>query len=344
MRAESFSRIVRASKIFLLLAFLCLAAAVLSLYAGRTQIPLGRILRIVFFQDGSVQERTIIFKIRLPRMLMAMLLGGALSLSGFLLQTYFQNPIAGPFVLGISSGAKMAVAFALIVLVPHRFAAARPWLLVAASFIGALLSTSLILLVSGRLHHNTSLLVVGIMIGYITSAVTDLLITFANDADIVNLHSWSTGSFSGMSMDDFSICAMLIIPALVLTFLLAKPIGAYRLGESYAQSMGVNVRLFRPLLILLSSLLSSCVTAFAGPVSFVGIAVPFLVKQCMGSAEPLLLIPACFIGGAAFCSYCDLAARLLLAPLEMNLSTITSFFGAPVVIYMLVRRHSGGKL
>ena len=338
------ARGLHAAWVFLLLGLLCGIAAAASLYAGRTDFPFGRILRILFFHDGSVQECNIIFKIRLPRMLMALLLGGALSLSGFLLQTYFQNPIAGPFVLGISSGAKMAVAFALIVLAQYRLAAARPWLLVVAAFIGALFSTSLVLLVSGRVHLNSSLLVVGIMIGYITSSVTDFLITFANDADIVNLHSWSAGSFSGMSMDDVSLCCTLILPAVVLTFLLAKPIGAYRLGEQYAQSMGVDVRLFRPLLILLSSLFSSCVTAFAGPVTFVGIAVPFLVKQCLGTAEPLLLIPACFLGGAAFCSFCDLVARLLLAPLELNLSTVTSFFGAPVVIFMLVRRHARRSL
>ena len=220
-------------------------------------------------RDGDAVEYSIIWKIRLPRILMAAILGGALSLSGFLLQTFFSNPIAGPFVLGISSGAKMVVALAMIIFLKHigHFSSG---VLVLAAFIGSLLSTGFILLMSRKIQHMASLLVGGIMIGYICSAVTDFVVTFADDSDIVNLHGWSLGSFSGSSWSNIRVAAVIVAVAAVWTFLLSKPIGAYQLGEHYAQSMGVNIQLFRILIILLSSILSACVTAFAGPISFVG--------------------------------------------------------------------------
>lgn len=186
-----------------------------------------------------------------------------------------------------------------------------------------------------------TLLVAGIMIGYICSAVTDFVVTFADDSDIVNLHGWSQGSFSGMSWSNVYISFVVIGITLLLTFLLSKPIGAYQLGEAYAQSMGVNIRFFRVALILLSSILSATVTAFAGPISFVGIAVPFLMKRSFNTSRPLIIIPGTFLGGAVFCMMCDLIARMAFAPLELNISTVTSIFGAPVVIFMMLRKKRG---
>ena len=173
------------------------------------------------------------------------------------------------------------------------------------------------------------------------SAATDLLVTFADDSNIVNLHNWSMGSFSGMSWENVRTMALVCGAALVLSFFLSKPIRAYQLGEVYAQNMGVALKAFRTALILLSSILSACVTAFAGPISFVGIAVPHLMKSLFHSAEPLLLIPACFLGGGAFCLMCDLIARTAFAPTEVSISSVTAIFGAPVVIYMMVRRKAG---
>jgi iron complex transport system permease protein len=273
---------------------------------------------------------------------MAAILGGALSLSGFLLQTFFENPIAGPFVLGISSGAKMVVAFAMIFFL-ERFRHVSSYTLIVAAFIGAMLSTGFILLLSRKIHHMAALLVAGIMIGYICSAITDFVVTFAEDSDIVNLHSWSQGSFSGMSWSNVQVAAIVVGITLVLTFLLSKPIGAFQMGEAYAQSMGVNIRFFRVALILLSSVLSASVTAFAGPISFVGIAVPYLVKRSLNTAKPLVVIPATFLGGAVFCMLCDLIARMAFAPLELNISTVTSIFGAPVVIFMMLHRRRDGQ-
>lgn len=331
-------RRTRYGAVFLgLLAALCVIT-VLNINIGSVPISVQEIARIIFTKTGNATQVNIIWKIRLPRILMAAILGGALSLSGFLLQTFFSNPIAGPFVLGISSGAKMVVALVMIYFI-SAFGLVSSWALVVAAFVGSLLSVGFILLMSRRLKHMAVLLVAGIMIGYICSAVTDFIITFAEDSDIINLHGWSQGSFSGMSWDSVAIAAIVVGVTSLLVFLMSKPIGAYQLGEAYAQSMGVNIRVFRVTLIVLSSILSACVTAFAGPISFVGIAVPHLVKRFLNTSKPIVVIPAVFLGGAVFCMGCDLIARTLFAPTELNISTVTSVFGAPVVIGMMLKRH-----
>ena len=338
--SENFKRRSRYTVVFLGLLAAFFVIIVLNINTGNVHISVPKILRILFMRDGDVVEYSIIWKIRLPRILMAAILGGALSLSGFLLQTFFSNPIAGPFVLGISSGAKMVVALAMIIFLKHigHFSSG---VLVLAAFIGSLLSTGFILLMSRKIQHMASLLVGGIMIGYICSAITDFVVTFADDSDIVNLHGWSLGSFSGSSWSNIRVAAVIVAVAAVWTFLLSKPIGAYQLGEHYAQSMGVNIQLFRILIILLSSILSACVTAFAGPISFVGIAVPFLTRKAFGTSKPIVIIPGTFFAGAVFCMSCDLIARMALAPVELNISTVTSIVGAPIVIYMMVKREKG---
>ena len=333
-------RRARVRLVFALLAAALAVVAALSVSVGSVPIPLGEVWELLARRAGDSTRRGIVWGIRLPRVLMAMLLGGGLSLSGFLLQTFFGNPIAGPFVLGISSGAKLAVAL-VMVFVLERLGRVSAWALIAAAFAGSLLAMGFILLLSRRLKHMATLLVAGIMIGYICGAVTDFLVTFADDSDIVNLHGWSLGSFSGMSWDNVAVAAGVTLAAAVAVFLLSKPIGAYQLGEAYAQSMGVNLRAFRAALILLSSLLSATVTAFAGPISFVGIAVPHLVKRALNTSKPIVVIPAAFLGGAVFCMGCDLIARTAFAPTELNISTVTSAFGAPVVIAMMLRRQRG---
>ena len=223
----------------------------------------------------------------------------------------------------------------------ERYAFVSSYTLIVAAFIGALISTGFILLLSRKMKHMATLLVGGIMIGYICSAITDFVVTFAEDSDIVNLHGWSQGSFSGMNWSNVQVAVIVIGVTTVLTFFLSKPIGAYQLGEAYAQSMGVNIKFFRVALILLSSILSATVTAFAGPISFVGIAVPFLMKRSFGTSRPLIIIPGTFLGGAVFCMMCDLIARMAFAPLELNISTVTSLFGAPIVIYKMKKRRKG---
>lgn len=337
---ENFLRRSRYVTVFLVLLAAFGAITVLNINTGNVHISVGNILKIIFLRQGEEMEYNIIWKIRLPRILMAAILGGGLSLSGFLLQTFFENPIAGPFVLGISSGAKMVVALAMIYFL-GRYQVVSSYTLIIAAFIGSLIATGFILLVSRRVQHMATLLVAGIMIGYICSAVTDFVVTFAEDSDIVNLHGWSQGSFSGMSWSNVQVAAVVVGITALLAFLMSKPIGAYQLGEAYAQSMGVNIKAFRVILILLSSILSACVTAFAGPISFVGIAVPYLIKRGLSTSRPLVVIPGTFLGGAVFCMFCDLIARMAFAPTELNISTVTSVFGAPIVIFMMLRRKRG---
>ena len=337
IRLAEGKRKLRCLSVFAAMILLFCLIVILNINSGTVNISVRDIASILFSRQGDAVNVDIIWRIRLPRILMAALLGGALSLSGFLLQTFFRNPIAGPYILGVSSGAKMVVALTMILSMrAGRAVSSRDMIL--GAFVGSLLSIGFVLLLSQRIHSMSILLVGGIMISYICSAVTDIAVTFADDSNIVNLHAWSLGSFSGMTWDNVAVAARLLLTSFLLTFLLAKPIGAYQLGESYAQSMGVNVRLFRVVLIVLSSLLSACVTAFAGPISFVGIAVPHLVKRGLNTARPLVVIPATILGGSVFCMFCDLVARTAFAPTDMNISTITAVFGAPVVIAMLVRR------
>ena len=339
-RSENFKRRSRYTIVFVSLAILFCIVTVMNINTGNVHISVPKILKILFMHDGAAVEYNIIWKIRLPRILMAAMLGGALSLSGFLLQTFFSNPIAGPFVLGISSGAKMVVALTMIIFLKYigHFSS---WTLILSAFVGSLISTGFILLMSQKISHMASLLVGGIMIGYICSAITDFVVTFADDSDIVNLHGWSQGSFSGMSWSNVKVAAIVVAVAAVATFFMSKPMNAYQLGESYAQSMGVNVKRFRVILIVVSSVLSACVTAFAGPISFVGIAVPFLARKAFGTSKPIVIIPGTFFAGAVFCVICDLIARMAMAPVELNISTVTSLLGAPIVIYMMIKREKG---
>ncbi len=286
----------------------------------------------------SSTESQILFNIRIPRMLLAAILGGALSVSGYLLQVFFRNPIAGPFVLGISSGAKMVVGITLIFLTGY-VRSVSPFTLIVAAFIGSLLITSVVLLFSQKVRNMSMLLVIGIMVGYICGAVTDFCITFADDHDVVNLTNWSMGTFSGASWDNVKMAALLCIPGTLAALALSKPISAYALGEGYARSMGIRIKPFRILLILLSSLLSACVTALAGPISFVGIAVPHITRTLLKSSKPVFMVPASFLCGAVFCVFCDLIARTAFAPTELSIGTVTSIFGAPIVIYMMAKRR-----
>lgn len=280
----------------------------------------------------------IVWKIRLPRIIAAMLLGGALSVSGFLLQSFFQNPIAGPYVLGISSGAKLVVALTMIFLLEKGIMISSLGMVVAA-FAGSLLAMGFVLLISFQVSNMSLLVVCGILIGYICSAITDFCVTFADDSNIVNLHNWSMGSFSGMSWEHIRIMVIIVGITVVITFGLAKPISAYQMGESYARNLGVNVKVLRIALILLSSLLSACVTAFAGPISFVGIAVPHLIKLATRTAKPIILIPGCFLGGATITLFCDGIARTVFAPTEISISSVTAVFLVPVVIAAMLRKQ-----
>lgn len=330
------SRTYRYIAAFIFLGLGVVLFLMLNICIGSVGITLSEILGTLTGRENAETTVRILWDIRLPRTLAAIILGGALALAGYLLQTFFHNPIAGPFVLGISSGAKMVVALAMVFLMGRAVRVTSADMILAA-FVGAMLSMGFVLLLSRRVKGMSMLVVSGVMIGYICSAITELVVTFADDADIVNLHNWSQGSFSGMTWEHVRAMAMVVAIAFIAVFMLSKSLGAYQLGEVYAQNMGVNIRLLRICLVILSSILSACIVAFAGPISFVGIATPHLVKKMLGSAKPLLIIPACFLGGSVFCLFCDLLARTILAPTELSISTVTAIFGAPVVLWVMAK-------
>lgn len=331
-------RQVRIAGAFLLLIMLLLLSLIWSACSGSVSVPIMEFLQELREPKPRGMAWTIIWEIRLPRALAALILGGALALSGYLLQTFFHNPIAGPFVLGISSGSKLLVALVMVGFLEWNITI-NSGMLVAAAFAGALLSMLFVLLVARKMEQMAMLIVGGVMIGYICSAITDFVVTFASDADIVNLHNWSRGSFSGMTWENVAVMAGVTFVSAAAVFLLSKPIGAYQMGETYARSMGVNVAHLRFFMVILSSILSGCVAAFAGPVSFVGIAVPHLIRWLFADTRPLVLIPGCFLGGSVFCLFSDWLARTVFAPTELSISTVTAVFGAPVVIFVMMRKH-----
>ena len=324
---------------YVLLGVLLLLLILMNMLIGSSSMTMGDALRILFSHDTASKYGKIIWDIRMPRILAAALLGGALSVSGFLLQTFFANPIAGPYILGISSGAKLVVACTMVFALTHGMMVHSVVMIIAA-FAGSIAVTGVILLISDKVRSMSILIVCGVMVGYICSAVTEFLVTFADDSNIVNLHNWSMGSFSAVSWDNIRVITVVVVISLISAFMLSKPMSAFQMGEQYARSVGVDIKAFRISLITLSSILSATVTAFAGPISFVGIAVPHIIRSVTTTSKPIVMIPQCFLGGAVFCLFCDLLARNLFAPTEISISTMTAVFGAPVVIMMLIRRKA----
>ena len=331
------NRKVRVSLLFGVLILLLILMVIININTGSVDVDFRRIMDIIVHGNDGSNESNIILTIRLPRILAAFILGGALGVAGFELQSFFNNPIAGPYVLGISSGAKLTVAVLMIAFLNKGIYLGAVDMILAA-FVGALLSMGIVLLISFKIRRMSILIICGIMIGYICSAITEFLVTFADDSNIVNLHNWSLGSFSGTNMNNVKVMAVVVFGALIISFLLSKPLSALRLGESYAASMGVSVKALQISLIVISSLLSACVTAFAGPISFVGIAVPHLIRITFKTDSPYIMIPASFLGGGLFCLICDLIARCMFAPVEMSIGSVTAILGAPVVIALMISK------
>ncbi len=327
---------------FILILILLFALFAANILMGSVKVSLHDAVDIILGRSNDALNTNIIKNIRMPRALSAMILGGGLALSGYLLQTFFSNPIVGPFVLGISSGAKLTVALAMIFLLSRGINISGAGMVLSA-FIGAMLAMGFVLIISVRVKNMSILVVCGIMTGYICSAITDLVVTFADDSNIVNLHNWSMGSLSGMNWQDVRIMTVMILTCLIAAFLMSKPIGAYRLGEAYAVNMGVNITLLRVMLIIVSSLLAACVTAFAGPISFVGIAVPHLIGSITKTSKPIIMIAGVFLGGAIVTLFCDAIARTLFAPTEVSISSVTAVLLVPVVIMIMIKRKDVRK-
>jgi iron complex transport system permease protein len=326
--------------IFPVFALLLVASAIFNLSVGTAQIKASEILSILAGRVPSeLVESFILLKIRLPRLVASIFGGGLLAVAGLLMQVYFRNPIVGPYTLGISSGATLAVGIVTLSSLSLGFAGVSPYMTVFAAFAGACAVMVLVIFVASRMKSVIALLLIGIMVGYVASALTDMLVAFAHKEKIKSFVLWGMGSFSGFSWNE--IYTMLAAGGVILigTYLMSKPLNAFLLGEDYAQSMGVNIRFFRVLLVLLSCALAALVTAGAGPIGFIGLAVPHMTRILFKTQNNRILIPACMFLGGIVTSICDLVARTAFSPAELPLSSITAIFGAPIVIGLLAKRR-----
>ena len=307
---------------------------------GSANISIGEILRVLFGKvDPSDKTFLIIQRIRLPRAMACMAGGSALAIAGLLLQTYFGNPIVEPYVLGISSGSVLFVGLVMLGGITFGVQRVTPFFLFVGAFIGAMVVMAVVMFAATRVKSIVTLLIVGLMAGYVCSAATSILSVFAEREQLVAFAMWGMGSFSGFIWSHVHLMYAIILPMLLLSFLLTKSLNALGMGDKYAKSMGVNVRVVRLALILISSVLTAAVTAFAGPVSFIGLAVPHICRILFRTSNSRILLPAALLGGGVMASLCDLLARNLLSPLELPLGAITAIIGAPLVVLLLAKRE-----
>ena len=326
----------------IMLLFICLLgiALIINISWGSIKIDVQEIIAVLKGQSENVVHNSVIWKIRLPRTLAALLGGAALAVAGLLLQVFFRNPIVEPFVLGISSGATLMVGLVILAGFSFGMESISPYLIIVSALAGAILVMCIVLLLSLKVRSIVTLLVIGLMVGYRCSAVTSILTALADRDRVHGFVIWSMGSFSNYTWDQVAIVAAVIIPFLAATFLICKPLNAFLMGEEYAKSMGVNIKLFRFVVVALASVLAAIVTAFTGPVSFIGMAIPHICRILFQTADNRILIPGTILGGAVITSLCDLAARMLISPIELPISAITSIFGAPIIVFMLLKRRT----
>ena len=328
----------RRTGIFVLLCALTVVMMALNLRIGSIAYGIDELMSVLLNPGDPSDLGYIVWNIRLPRTIAAALGGAFLAVSGLLLQVYFRNPIVGPFILGISSGSTVMVSLVMLTSIGLGFSGYAPYLNTLASCLGAYGVTALIVAIAVRVRNGVTLLIAGLMMGYLCGAVTSILTALAEKETIKGFVLWQMGSFSGFKW--IEVWIMLVVGGLLLgaTYLMSKPLNALLLGEDYAASMGVDIRRFRLLILFLSSSLAALVTAMAGPVAFIGMAVPHMTRLSLGTSENRVLLPGACLLGALITSLCDLIARMWLTPVELPLSAITAFFGAPIVIYLLLKR------
>ena len=318
------------------------AVFLLNIALGSVRIPLNDVVGVLTGKAGiSNTFQSIIMKIRLPRALATVAGGACLALSGLLLQIFFSNPIVEPYVLGVSSGATMFVSIVVLGGFTFGLGSISPMFMFLGSLVGALVVTLAVVFAAQKVKSIITLLVIGMMAGYLCSAVRGILSTFASLESLGSLTMWTMGSFSGFTWQMVRILSVITTIFSFAAVLMSKPLNAMLLGEEYAQSMGLGIRAFRMAVIIIASVLTAVLTAFAGPVSFVGLAVPHLMRMGFKTSDNRTLLPACILGGALMTGACDLIARTILSPHELAIGAITSIVGAPLVIYMLLKGDTG---
>ncbi len=334
----------RSSLYCLALSLLIIVLFVLNLVMGSVNIPVGDVFSILM-GDRSLKPswQFIVLESRLPQAITATLCGGALAVSGLMLQTAFRNPLAGPSVFGINSGAGLGVALVMLLLggglsVGSLQVSGFAAVLVAA-FVGAMAVMALIFFFSTLVRNNVMLLIVGIMIGYITNSAISLLNFFATDEGVKSYMVWGMGSFSGVSMANMPVFAGVTLLGLFASLLLIKPLNALLLGDRYAENLGVDILRVRNWLLIVTGLLTAVTTAFCGPVAFIGLAVPHIARLLLSTDNHRVLLPATILCGAVVALVCNLLCFLLGETGVIPLNAVTPLIGAPVIIYVIASRR-----
>ncbi len=330
--------------LFTMLGFLLVISLALNISLGTVEVPLKEIFSIL--TGGEVTKdswRWIIIDYRLPKAITAIIAGGGLAVSGLLMQTLFRNPLAGPFVLGLSSGASLGVA--LLILGAGVFGGifgsvfGSSWSLILASALGSFLVLLAVLAITFRIKDTMAILIIGLMFGSVTAAVVSVLSYFSNAEKLQQFIFWSLGSLGNQSWSGIALLTGCFIIGILLSILSAKALNALLLGEHYAKSMGLKLKQKTVLIILATSILAGGITAFAGPVAFVGLAVPHLTRQFVKTSNHFILIPAVILVGAILMLICDSIAQVPFTEYTLPINAITSLIGAPVVIWLLVRKR-----
>ena len=313
----------------------------LNIGLGSVRIPISSVCRVLLgLPVESETHVSIVMKIRLPRAIGAAAGGACLAVSGLLLQIFFNNPIVEPYVLGISSGSTLFVALVMLGGVSFGMRYMTPMNMFWGALVGALAVMMVIVLAARKVKSIVSLLVIGIMAGALCGAATSILSAMADRERVGTYMMWTMGSFAGVTWEQVRILAGVSSVFMLAAILMAKPLNALLLGEKYAQSMGVGIRAFRVLIVVIASVLTAVLTAFAGPIAFIGLAVPHIVRMSMGTSDNRVLMVSMVAAGALMSGLCDLGARLLLSPIELPIGALTSLIGAPLVVYLLLRKDN----
>ena len=332
-----------------ILLFICLATSILLLFGlnlttGSVQIPFADVLDILCGRfTGKESWEYIILENRLPQTLTAILCGASLSVCGLMLQTAFRNPLAGPDVFGISSGAGLGVALVMLLLggtvSTSIFTVSGFLAILTAAFVGAIAITALILFLSTLVRNSVLLLIVGIMVGYVSSSAVSLLNFFASEEGVKSYMVWGMGNFGGVSMDHIPLFSILCFIGIIASFLLVKPLNILLLGPQYAESLGISTRHIRNILLVVVGLLTAITTAFCGPISFIGLAIPHIARLLFRTENHQILLPGTVLSGAVIALLCNFICYLPGESGIIPLNAVTPLIGAPVIIYVIIQRR-----
>ena len=332
-----------------ILLFICLATSILLLFGlnlttGSVQIPFADVLDILCGRfTGKESWEYIILENRLPQALTAMLCGASLSVCGLMLQTAFRNPLAGPDVFGISSGAGLGVALVMLLLggtvSTSIFTVSGFLAILTAAFVGAIAVTALILFLSTLVRNSVLLLIVGIMVGYVSSSAVSLLNFFASEEGVKSYMVWGMGNFGGVSMNHIPLFSILCLIGIIASFLLVKPLNILLLGPQYAESLGISTRQIRNILLVVVGLLTAITTAFCGPISFIGLAIPHIARLLFRTENHQILLPGTVLSGAVIALLCNFICYLPGESGIIPLNAVTPLIGAPVIIYVIIQRR-----